>query len=98
MPFRRLPDGKFTKNRKEYVEAWEKIAKPITQMTGWVFSGFDPDLMFSPRDMTGSVVYLRPDFAIKIGEVLRERDELLVELQETKKQLAKYIENGKEKL
>jgi len=44
---RRMPDGKLTNNRREYLRAWYKVARPIEKATETKLTAFDPDFQFS---------------------------------------------------
>ena len=73
---RRLPDGILTDDFDEYVDAWQGIANPIEDATGWHLYGFDPTLSFSNGK---AVVQMPVDFAKDLSDALLEFGELLDE-------------------
>lgn len=43
---RRLPNGKYTDSLQTYLDAWNQLAQPIINKTGWRLTAFDPDFQF----------------------------------------------------
>jgi hypothetical protein len=46
----RLPDSTITFNRRIYLRAWHKMAKPIATATNSRLTGFNPGLQFTTND------------------------------------------------
>jgi hypothetical protein len=42
MTARRLPDGSITYDVEAYSAAWQAVAAPLCQATGWAVLGYDP--------------------------------------------------------
>lgn len=51
----RKPNGEYTSDGDEYVEAWESMIQPILDATGLVLYGFDPDFGLRVPDTRYSI-------------------------------------------
>lgn len=51
----RLPDGSYTSSDKKYVDAWQALAKPLTDAMGLQLVGWDPDFLFASADAQHSL-------------------------------------------
>lgn len=43
---RRLPSGEYKDSLQAYLDAWNQLAQPIIDKTGWQLTAFDPDFQF----------------------------------------------------
>ena len=46
MPCYRKPDGTYTENVDEYIDAWDELKKPICEALGWEAHGMNPGIGF----------------------------------------------------
>ena len=75
---RRLPLSGTTKDAEEYLEAWEKLARPLCRAFGWEIMGFDPGYIFD-TDGRHSIT-LPSKVIIQISEVCTRAEKAEAEL------------------
>lgn len=51
----RKPDGEYTSDAEDYVEAWRAMIQPVIEATGLVLRSFDPDFGLQTPDFRRTV-------------------------------------------
>ncbi len=69
IPKRRLPDGRLANSRERYLRAWQEVAAPVCEATGWKLAAFDPDIRLTSPEMVGTV-NLSVEFVLLLNEAL----------------------------
>jgi len=57
------PDGKYTENQIEYIEAWRDLSRPFCEIFDFELQGFDPSFLM--KDKNNEVLQISPNLMKK---------------------------------
>ena len=70
-----LPNGKTTRNSREYINAWREFAKPICEVTNTILYAFDPGISIRTKEPHSSSLDLPRWFVIEINKAIELKKE-----------------------
>jgi hypothetical protein len=73
----RLPNGKVVNDADEYIDAWQKWAKPIEKAFGLAHSSMDPDIGFVDLSNKQNYIQLPMWFIERINALILENNKKL---------------------